>query len=121
MQEDISAEVEDRIKAREEKRKRKEEKKRKRDSRDSFPGGQSDTSMAAADGSVKTSIKNSETEIQKSTQNKIGDAAELSAKASHEKESKKSKKKMEEADSDRGTVAASGLAEKEKPHKRRKK
>lgn len=106
MQEDISAEVEDRIRAKEEKRKRKEEKKRKRDSRDSFPSGQPDTAMTAADGSVRTSS------VEKS---------EVSANASQEKESKKSKKKMKEVDFDVERGATSGLAENEKPHKRRKK
>ncbi|ERF71522.1 hypothetical protein EPUS_00511 [Endocarpon pusillum Z07020] len=123
-EEDISAEVEARLKAKEEKRKRKEEKKRKRYSGDSSEIAQGETPTipaGAPDGTSSTSIEKPKKKMRKLDQSEQTDTAELSIKADAEKESKKDKKKKKQKATINGEDCA-GLAETEnvKPRKKKK-
>ncbi len=93
--EDISAEVEARLKAKEEKRKRKEERKRKRDSGDSSEIVQSESSAAPTGASAEKSSMPTEKpkkKMLKLDQSEHSDMTELSIKADAEKKPKKDRK-----------------------------
>lgn len=111
-EEDISAEVEARLKAKEEKRKRKEEKKRKRESRDSLPSSQTETFVPLVGKPVENPLTGKpQKKMRRTDRNDNGDAAELSEKANQDQESekkeKKKKKEAKEVDADGGITAAS--------------
>ncbi len=122
-EEDLSEEVDARLKAKEEKRRRKQEKKRKRDSGDSLEIGQEHASSELAYGRVDTSLVGKpRKKLHKKDQNEISGAAEPSAEASDDKESKKDRKKKKKVGADEEEdAAATGGDGKEKPKKRRKK
>jgi hypothetical protein len=93
-EEDISAVVEARLKAKEEKRKIQEEKKRKRDSADSVDNAQAHTSTTLADDDVETSAaEKPKKKMHKKVRNDLIDAAEYATTTSFEKVSKKDKEK----------------------------
>ena len=121
-EEDISAEVEARLKAKEEKRRRKEEKKRKRDSRDSLENAPYSNAAAPADGSVeRSSIKKLKEKMHKKDQEDTSNATEPSAKGQDRKESEKHKKKKDRAGDDEAKHAAPARVKSEEPKKKRKK
>lgn len=120
-EEDIAAEVEARLKAKEEKRRRKEEKKRKRDSGDSVDSALRDISTVVGDGDVKTSSAQKD-KMEMIGQNEAVDAAEPSSSANNRKKSKKDKKMHKPVgDVDEQEAAISAERENEKPKKKRKK
>lgn len=119
--EDISGEVEARLKAKEEKRKQKEEKKRKRESENSLTNDQVQGSQTDASGPTETSS----TEKRKKKKHKkdvdgVTDAADAPVKAADETKSKgEKKKKKKRADTDE--VATVSAPAEEKLKKMRKK
>lgn len=123
--EDISAEVEARLKAKEEKRKRKEEKKRKRDSGDSAKIMQSDNSTiptGAHTETSSTSIEKPKKKMLKLDQNDHSDTTELLNKTDAEKQPKTDKKKKKQRTTLDGEGSAiSAEPENEKPRKKKKK
>lgn len=121
-EDDISAEVEARLTAKEEKRKRKEEKKRKRESADSVDKAQTPASVAQTDVNVEPpAAKKPKKKTHKKSQDDIVDAAAqpsntTSEKASKKDEEKKKKKKRASAGEENTTEV-----EHEKPAKNSKK
>jgi hypothetical protein len=93
-EEDISAEVEARLKAKEEKRKSKEEKKRKRDSAESMDNAQTPASIAQTDGHVEPpASKKPKKKTHKKSQDDVVDAAAHPSNTTSERSSKKDKEK----------------------------
>ena len=115
-EEDISAEVDARLKAKEEKRKRKEKKKRKRESADSTGNMQPEASATMVDDVAETALTEKSKE-----QHGASNAADVSAEAVKDPKSKKDKKKKKKADADGSVAEAFATSEPGEPKKKRKK
>jgi hypothetical protein len=120
-EEDISAEVDARLKAKEGRRKRREEKKRKRESEDSLENAQVENPAGLTDGGVEGSLIEKPKMKRPKEELTISDVAEPSAKASGVEESKKDKKNKKKAAAGKEVTGTSVTAENEKPKKKKKK
>jgi hypothetical protein len=122
-EDDIAAEVEARLKAKEEKRKRKEEKKRKRESGDSGEGTRGDSSATLGDMSAETSsVEKPKKKMPKKVHDEVEGSVELSFNMVGDKEpTKDNKKKKKSGATNEQEAAPSTGAESDKPKKEKKK
>lgn len=119
-EEDISAEVDARLKAKEEKRKRKEEKKRKRESADLTGNRHAGASTTAVDDATDAPPEKPRKKRPKE-QHIITDTADISAKAIKDSKVKKSGKNKERADAGESAAEPSATPETGEPKKKKKK